>query len=102
GTATMAQVKTKPAAKAPKFVQKLSDALIEAFEKLGFEIDVSSERLRGLPLHRIAVVSPSFERMWHSERQAIVWRIAQKALNDDEQLHISMILTMTPREAEGD
>jgi hypothetical protein len=44
------------------------------------------------------VVAAGFKKLWHSERQELVWRIANRALSRDEDLRISMILTLTPEE----
>jgi len=39
--------------------------------------------------------------MMFSERQNLVWKITDHALLPDEHLRISMILTMTPPEFQG-
>ncbi|MCK4660355.1 MAG: hypothetical protein KAV82_12600 [Phycisphaerae bacterium] len=50
-------------------------------------------------LYRFSVLAQSFEHVKHSERQDLVWRIASDVLGRDEQLCVSMILTLTPDEA---
>ena len=51
--------------------------------------------------YRVTVVAPQFKALKHSERQSLVWRIAERVLSPNEQLRISMILTLTRDEAAG-
>jgi hypothetical protein len=60
---------------------------------------VDYEPVAGTKLYRFVVLAPKFKSLRHSERQDLVWRIAQRLLPFDEQILISMILTMTPQEA---
>ncbi len=52
-------------------------------------------------LYRVAVLAPKFKELKHSERQNLVWRITERAISPDEQMRISMILTLTPDEMTG-
>jgi len=47
------------------------------------------------------VIAKKFKSMRPSERQDLVWRIADQVLVPDEQLLVSMILTLTPDELAG-
>jgi hypothetical protein len=49
----------------------------------------------------VGVFSPQFKDLGHSERQNLVWRIAEKELSQEDQMRISMILTLTEDEAKG-
>ncbi len=97
----MAKLNPAPTRKYPIFVSKLRTELRSSLAKAGIEAKTSHERVQGTKLYRIVVESPKFEKMLHSERQDLVWRIAQKALNPSDLLLVSMILTMTPREKKG-
>ena len=52
-------------------------------------------------MFRFYVVSDGFADMIHSERQSLVWRIVDQALEPSEAIKISMIMTLT-REEFGD
>jgi hypothetical protein len=93
----MAKVKIKDA---PPFLDRLKAALISALAANDISAKVRTERVPTTKLYRVAVLAPKFKEMKHSERQNLVWRIADSALSPDEQLHISMILTLTPDEVE--
>ncbi len=88
-----------PRMKTPQMVLRLSDALRENLQKIGLPAKVAYGAIPGTRLHRFVVVCPSFKKLAHSERQDIVWRIAQQTLSREEQFFISMILTVTPEEA---
>jgi hypothetical protein len=47
-------------------------------------------------------VARGFEQVNHTERQDVVWRILNRALTPDEQLRVSMVVTLTPKEMAGD
>lgn len=57
--------------------------------------ETTFEPVIGTKMFRFYVVSDGFAQMMHSERQSIVWRIVEKALNQADALKISMILTLT-------
>ena len=92
----MAKVK-----KAPAFVTQLRKALVDALKANGIQAKVETEPVPTTRLYRVMVVAPQFKAMTHTERQSLVWRIAERALSPDDQLRISMILTLTRDEAEG-
>ena len=84
----------------PSFLERLKAALIRALAANDISAKVRTERVPTTKLYRVAVLAPKFKALKHSERQNLVWRIADSALSPDEQLHISMILTLTPDEVE--
>jgi len=92
----MANVKTSPA-----FLDTLKKELIEKLKAVGISAKVRTEPVPTTKLYRVAVMSSQFKAMGHSERQSLVWRIAEKAVSPDEQTRISMILTLTEDEAKG-
>ena len=92
----MANVKTAPA-----FLEQLKKAIVETLKVNGISAKVRTEPVPTTKLYRVAVFSPQFKQMRHSERQNLVWRIAEKAVSPDEQMRISMILTLTDDEAKG-
>ena len=92
----MAKVKNPPA-----FLDRLRVALVTGLKASGIQAEVDSESVPTTKLHRVMVLAPKFKALKHSERQNLVWRIAEQTLAPDEQLKISMILTLTPDEAKG-
>jgi len=97
----MAKVK----ARYPAPILRLKKALVRDLETqsgIKAKVDIESVALsRTNRLYRVWVLSPQFKPLWHSERQDLVWRIANRALSPDEQMRVSMILTMTPGELRG-
>ena len=93
----MAKAKVK---KMPSFLDRLKTGLISSLDKNGIDADVDTEKVPTTKLYRVIVLAPKFKALKHSERQNLVWRIADSALSPDEQLHISMILTLTPDEVQ--
>jgi hypothetical protein len=85
----------------PTFVDRLRDALVEELAAVGIDADIDVEPVATTRLFRILVLAPKFKALRHTERQNFVWRIAERALSPEEQLRISMIVTMTPEEASG-
>jgi hypothetical protein len=94
----MAKVKAPPF---PVFVQRLRTALTDTLKDSGIKAEVWAEPVPTTRLYRVWVTAPKFKSLKHSERQSLVWRIAESALPPDEQMRISMIVTMTPQEAQG-
>lgn len=99
--------KAKPKVKvrtndAPKFLAVLKKALVDELGAKGIDAKVHTEPVPTTQLHRVMVLAPQFEAMRHSERQSLVWRIAERAISPDDQLAISMILTLTPEDVEGE
>jgi hypothetical protein len=82
-------------------LERLQSALIAGLKTGGISAEVDIEPVEMTKLHRVTVLAPKFKKMMHSERQDLVWRIAEQVLTPEEQLLISMILTLTPAEAEG-
>jgi hypothetical protein len=87
--------------RAPAFLTRLEKALVDDLKANKINAEVDTEPVPTTLLYRVTVVAPKFKALKHSERQSLVWRIAEKALSPDEQLRISMILTLTREEAEG-
>lgn len=85
----------------PTFVARLKTAVVDALKANDIEAEVSAEPVPTTRLYRVAVMAPKFKALKHTERQSLVWRIAEQALAPDELLRISMILTLTPLEAKG-
>ena len=83
----------------PKFLKRLRDALITDLKQAGIEnAKIKTEPVRTTKLHRVMVVSEQFKHLRPTERQDLIWRIAGQALTPEEQLRISMIVTVTPEE----
>jgi hypothetical protein len=85
----------------PPFLTRLEQALVDDLKANQIKADVDIEAVATTRLYRVTVVAPKFKALKHSERQSLVWRIAEKTLSPEEQLRISMILTLTREEAEG-
>ena len=83
------------------FLAQLRNALVDDLAKAGIRATVEVEPVPTTKLHRIYVFAPEFRALKHSERQNLVWRIADRGLDADQQLLISMIITLTPDEAKG-
>ena len=86
---------------APGFVELLKEALVEELGAVGIDAEVELESVPTTRLYRVLVLAPKFKALKHTERQNLVWRITERALSPEEQMRISMILTMTPDEATG-
>ena len=84
------------------FEQRLKRALLRGLKLAGIKARVQTEPIAGTKLHRVNVISPQFQPLRPSERQDLVWRIINQFFNHAEQLQISMIFTLTPRELRGD
>ena len=85
----------------PAFVTQLKKALVDGLKASGIRAKVHTEPVPTTLLYRVTVVAPQFKAMKHSERQNLVWRIAERTLSPDDQLRVSMILTLTRNEAAG-
>jgi hypothetical protein len=95
----MAGLKTKSS---PAFLDRLKGALVTVLKANGIEATVDAEPVPTTRLYRVAVLAPKFKNLKPSERQSLVWRITEHAISTDEQMRISMILTLTPDEASGE
>jgi len=85
----------------PKFVDRLRKALVEDLGQAGIKAKVEVQPVRTTKLYRFLVLAPKFARLRHTERQGLVWRIAERTLDPDQQLRISMIVTLSDDEASG-
>lgn len=86
----------------PKNVERvLTEALENGLRRVGISAEVSNEPVPQTKLRRFTVIAKKFKGMRPSERQDLVWRIAGQVLEPDEQLLVSMILTLTPDELAG-
>ena len=87
----------------PKNVERvLTEALENSLRKAGIDAVVSHEPVPHTRLRRFTVIAKKFKGMRPSERQDLVWRIAGQVLEPDEQLLVSMILTLTSDELAGE
>lgn len=87
------------AMKTPPFVTELKDAFVRELKQVGIPAEADFEPVPTTKLFRFIVVAKKFKAMPFSERQDLVWRIADKTLPEDKQLRVSSILTLTPEEA---
>lgn len=95
----MAKVETRPNA----FKEQVCQALKEGLKTAGIRsAQVRSEPIPHTKMHRFFVFAKGFENLRPSERQDLVWRAVNREIPRDDQLRISMVLTMTPEEFEGD
>jgi len=85
----------------PSFLPLLKKKIIETLQGSGIKAEIRSEPVPGTSLFRLAVLSPQFKAMSHSERQSLVWRIVDFSIPQEDQMRISMILTLTEDEANG-
>jgi len=94
----MAGLKTKPL---PAFLKRLKGAIIDVLGANGIAAEVDMTPVPTTRLYRVAVMAPKFKELKHSERQNLVWRITERAISPDEQMRVSMIVTLTPDELAG-
>lgn len=83
----------------PPFVERLREALEKGLKDSDIPAEVSYERAGRTKLYRFSVIADRFSDLGHSERQDLVWRIAQQAISPSDQIKISMILTLTRDES---
>lgn len=83
------------------FARRLKEALRDDLASVGLNAEVEVEKVTGTQLHRVTIIAPGFGPLSPSERQDLVWRIVRKHFTQDEDLHISMILTLTPQDVRG-
>ena len=94
----MAKVKTSRST----FDQKLEEKLVDGLRQAGIDVeDCTVELIRGTRLHRVLLLARGFKHLTASERQSVVWRIIDAHFTPEDQMRISMILTLTPGEAAG-
>jgi len=79
------------------------DSLVTRFKtdlaKVGIRGSIYSKPIAGTKLHRIYVISADWKNLRPSERQDLVWRIADSQLQEEKRLFIALIFTLTPFEA---
>lgn len=85
----------------PGFLERLRGALVQSLKEVGIVATVNVEPIPTTRLFRVAVLAAKFEVLRPSERQDLVWRIAEQNCTAEELLRISMIVTLTPREIRG-
>jgi hypothetical protein len=93
----MSKLATAPDA----FERKLRKALRDGLKAAGLDANIDMEPIRGTKLRRVHVTSAAFDKLRPSERQDLVWRIVGFTFPQEDQLKISMILTLSPRELQG-
>jgi len=89
------------ALKKVKFGDRVRDILLDGLKAQAIDAKVEFEPIRTTRLHRFMVTAPKFKKLRPRERQELVWHIVSNKLPDDEQLCISMIMTLTPDELGG-
>ena len=100
----MAGVDTKPKtrARSGRFPDRLCAALTEGLGIAGIRgAAITAKRIPPTRLHRVTIEAKAFAPLGFSERQDLVWRIIDRAFSPEDQLRISMILTLTPEEAQN-
>jgi hypothetical protein len=83
------------------FQRRLAQRLVDGLKVGGIRAKVQSEPVPQTKLFRVNVIAPAFESLRPSERQDLVWRIVSQHFDSEDQLRISMILTLTPNELAG-
>lgn len=81
------------------YLRRIKEALVSELKTRGIDAKVDTQKVPTTKLHRVWVLAPKFGKLKHTERQDLDWRIADTVLTPEEQLNISMILTLTPDEA---
>jgi hypothetical protein len=95
----MAKVKNSPR---PSLADRVVTALKAGLKTSGFAVEgVEIEPIKGTRLFRVTVVARGFDKIWVTERQDLVWRILDQSLSPEEQLRISMVVTLSPSEVVG-
>ena len=82
----------------PRWVDTLAEEVIDALKVVRMDCEFLWEPVPGTRLIRIYVISKGFKNLGFSERQSVLWRIAQGVLTESQLAKISMILTLTPDE----
>lgn len=82
-----------------KWLTRLCKAIKDGLSDADIPVRVAAEPVKGTRLYRVLVVGEKLSALRPSERQNLVWRIAEQVVTPEEQLRISMIMTLTPEEA---
>ncbi len=88
-------------AKVNGFEKRLAAVLEEDLRKAGIDAKVETEKVRATKLIRVMVIAEQFLHMRPSERQDFVWRIIQHHFQPEDELRISMVLTVTRSELQA-
>jgi hypothetical protein len=86
---------------AGSFDTRLRKAILKGLGQAGIDAKVETEPVPTTKLHRVLITARQFKQLRPSERQDLVWRIVGASFAPDEQLRISMIITLTPDEFAG-
>ena len=90
------------AQKSQPLATRLREVLVRGLNEVGITAEIETEPIRGTRLCRALVISPQFEDMWLSERQAVVWDIIGRSFPVEDQIRISIVVTLTPEETGQD
>ena len=82
----------------PEWLDRLLPELRRALDAVGINAEIVTEPIPWTKAQRISIIARGWTHMDPLERQNMVWRIADRVLNWDDRLKISMILTITPEE----
>ena len=88
----------KGKAKPPELIGRLLDKLVKDLSAVNIHVQTGAEQIPGTGLYRVYVIGKKLAALRPSERQDLVWRIANQELDQKEQLRISTIFTLTPEE----
>lgn len=81
-----------------EFQKRVRGVLSKGLAEAGIQATIRTEAIPQTKLTRVQIVSPTFRQLRHSERQDLVWRIIGQHFTANEQLHISMIMTLATQE----
>lgn len=82
----------------PKYISQLADHIRDGLKKLGIRSQVTYEKVSGTNLYRLEVIAAKFKPLWFSERQNLVWKIADKFLTEKQNMRVIAIHTFAPNE----
>ena len=82
----------------PEWLDRLLPELRRALDAVGINAEIVTEPIPWTKAHRISIIARGWTHMDPLERQNLAWRIADRVLDWDDRLKISMILTITPEE----
>jgi len=83
----------------PTFLNDLVLQITKALKASGIPAKVTFNPVPTTKLFRVFVMAPKFREMSPSERQDLVWRITDQVLTPEQQMRISMILTLAEEKA---
>jgi hypothetical protein len=100
----MAKVKSLPPpipVASKDLAKKVKSVLIKDLLVAGIHPKIGISPVPGTKLIRVNVIADEFSKLRPSERQDLVWRILSAVLTHDQQIRISMVLTLTRDELAG-